>query len=277
MSTPPNNSLHATIASSAAAALSSSSSATMAGLSLGSAPPPTAAGANCKSRFPRLQECAHFHYEVSTVDLPKNFKVIMLGIDNSSTTTTLSPSESGGATNDTHAKPNVNSTSTSSNLPTSLSSSSTSSSSSSSNNGESYLFHVQVTANEKRWIIYRSYENFRYLDKYLHDCIFDRKFSALDELVSLSWPPGSTLNDSGGAGAGGTISKASKKPATTTTSPATSDFLKQLRLTLAAYLTRFSEIAFVNPINCGPILNWFEVSKLFTNHSVQLFRRKFKT
>ena len=30
-----------------------------------------------KSRFPRLQECAHFHYEVSTIDIPKNFRVIM--------------------------------------------------------------------------------------------------------------------------------------------------------------------------------------------------------
>ena len=32
---------------------------------------------NMKSRFPRLQECAHFHYEVSTVDIPKNFKIIL--------------------------------------------------------------------------------------------------------------------------------------------------------------------------------------------------------
>ena len=34
-------------------------------------------GSQSKSRFPRLQECAHFHYEVSTVDLPKNFRVVM--------------------------------------------------------------------------------------------------------------------------------------------------------------------------------------------------------
>ena len=38
-----------------------------------------------------------------------------------------------------------------------------------------------------------------------------------------------------------------------------SELVKQLRQSLAVYLTRFCEIAFINPINCGPILNWFEI------------------
>ena len=42
-------------------------------------------------------------------------------------------------------------------------------------------FHLQVTSNDKKWVINRTYENFRYLDKFLHDCIFDRKFSGLEE------------------------------------------------------------------------------------------------
>lgn len=209
---------------------------------------------NCKSRFPRLQECAHFHYEVSTVDLPKNFKVIMLG---SSASTDAAVSSDVSSSNDTHSKPNVNSTSSSSSGSVAAATASTSSISASTSTSESHLFPVQVTANEKRWIIYRSYENFRYLDKYLHDCIFDRKFSCLDELVALSWP----INPDSSSVSGGTISKASKKQVVT--SAATNDFLKQLRQMLAAYLVRFSEIAFVNPINCGPILNWFEV-----NHSI---------
>ena len=35
--------------------------------------------------------------------------------------------------------------------------------------------------------------------------------------------------------------------------------IKQLRQNMANYLSRFCEIAIINPINCGPILNWFEV------------------
>lgn len=208
-----------------------------------------------KSRFPRLQECAHFHYEVSTVDLPKNFKVIMLesitpaasasaaAVDESSALSSTSASSSNTQ------KPNVNApavTAATSTTAVSISSGTHGSASSS----DSYLFHLQVSAaNEKRWIIYRSYENFRYLDKYLHDCIFDRKFSCLDELKPLASADTSST---------GTLSKASssKKSGNAT---ANNELINQLRSSLAAYLVRFSEIAFVNPINCGPILNWFEV------------------
>jgi len=153
----------------------------------------TNVGALGKSRFPRLQECAHFHYEVNTVDLPRNFKATMCSEND---------------TNQEHK--------------------SSSNHSSSSTLNENTWFHLQVTSNEKKWIIYRTYENFRYLDKFLHDCIFDRKFSTLDELRDLSQ---------------------SKSVCS----------VKQTRQSLAVYLDRFSEIAFVNPINCGPILNWFEI------------------
>jgi hypothetical protein len=204
-----------------------------------------------KSRFPRLQECAHFHYEVSTVELPKDFKIVMC--QESSQEANLHSD-----TNNANNKPNVSVSSTSTNnnnnsasSPNQTNSSQTptisTNSSSSSSAAESHLFHLQVTANEKRWIIYRSYENFRYLDKHLHDCIFDRKFSCLEEPVVL----GSSHN---GTESTTTTSTSAKKKATV-------EMIKQLRHTLAVYLTRFSEIAFVNPINCGPILNWFEVGK----------------
>lgn len=127
----------------------------------------------CKSRFPRLQECAHFHYEVNTVELAKNFKCVMHSHEC---------------------------------------------------DAESTWLQLQVTSHDKKWIIYRSLENFAYLDKHLHECIFDRKFSLLDDLAEAS--------------------HASSKQA-----------VKKL----TSYLSRFGEIAFINPLNCGPILNWFEI------------------
>ncbi|RNA32077.1 rho GTPase-activating 32 [Brachionus plicatilis] len=128
-----------------------------------------------KSRFPRLQECAHFHYEVNTVELAKNFKCVMY-------------------------KPEWE-------------------------QDDSAWLQLQVTSNDKKWIIYRSLDNFAYLDKHLHDCIFDRKFSLLDE--PGHWPAEPT-----------------KKHSTKL---------------LNKYLERFGQIAFINPLNCGPILNWFEM------------------
>ncbi len=150
-----------------------------------------------KSRFPRLQECAHFHYEMSTIDIPKNFNA-QLRIDASF------------STNDDNEQI-IN------NFKQQF------------DDHDSTLFHIQVTSNDKKWILSRTYENFCYLDKHLHDCIFDRKFSCLDEIRKLD-------NQS---------------------------FNKEQRRNysriFAQYLNRFCEIAFINPINCGPILNWFEV------------------
>ena len=200
---------------------------------------------NMKSRFPRLQECAHFHYEVSTVDIPKNFRVILC------------------IENDENCKPNFNisNNNTNSNLNcTNTLTSSTISALSNNNNtmlnsnaaDNSFWFHLQVTSNDKKWIIYRTNENFKYLDKHLHDCIFDRKFSCLEEPVSIS----TLMSSSDLSSMANTTSKTNKFKA--------SDLVtKQLRQHMANYLTRFCEIAFINPINCGPILNWFEVNIKF--------------
>lgn len=43
----------------------------------------------------------------------------------------------------------------------------------------------------KSWIVKRSYEDFRVLDKHLHLCIYDRRFSQLSEL-----PRSDALKDS---------------------------------------------------------------------------------
>ncbi|XP_052443820.1 rho GTPase-activating protein 32 isoform X7 [Carassius gibelio] len=74
-------------------------------------------------------------------------------------------------------------------------------------------------------MVRRSYEDFRVLDKHLHLCIYDRRFSQLPEL-----PRFDSLRERAEAAS-------------------------QM---LMAYLSRFSAIA-DNKINCGPALTWMEV------------------
>ncbi|XP_078785499.1 rho GTPase-activating protein 32 isoform X3 [Oryzias latipes] len=84
---------------------------------------------------------------------------------------------------------------------------------------------IQITCQGRSWLVRRSYEDFRVLDKHLHLCIYDRRYSQLTEL-----PRQSTLTD-------------------------TSELVAAM---LAAYLSRFSAIA-DNKINCGPVLTWMEI------------------
>ncbi|XP_060792130.1 rho GTPase-activating protein 32 isoform X1 [Neoarius graeffei] len=74
-------------------------------------------------------------------------------------------------------------------------------------------------------MVRRSYEDFRVLDKHLHLCIYDRRFSQLPEL-----PRYDSLRERAEA-------------------------VSQM---LMAYLSRLSAIA-DNKINCGPVLTWMEV------------------
>ena len=41
------------------------------------------------------------------------------------------------------------------------------------------VFSVQVTSHGKSWVVRRSYENFEFLDRQAHQCIFNRKNSLL--------------------------------------------------------------------------------------------------
>ncbi|XP_028320304.1 rho GTPase-activating protein 32 isoform X2 [Gouania willdenowi] len=131
-----------------------------------------------RGHFPRLAECAHFHYE--TVD----FGNVQL---------TFAEEQSEA-------------------LKAGLDS-------------KELIFLVQVTCQSRNWLVRRSYEDFRVLDKHLHLCIYDRRYSQLTEL-----PRYNTLKDN-------------------TESVATM---------LANYLSRFSAIA-DNKINCGPVLTWMEI------------------
>lgn len=44
------------------------------------------------------------------------------------------------------------------------------------------MSNYNVSLQGRSWIVKRSYEDFRVLDKHLHLCIYDRRFSQLSEL-----------------------------------------------------------------------------------------------
>ncbi|KAM8898688.1 rho GTPase-activating protein 32 isoform 3-T4 [Spinachia spinachia] len=131
-----------------------------------------------KGHFPKLAECAHFHYE--NVD----FGSIQLSLGDEQCEVTRNGFES-----------------------------------------KELGYFVHIYCQGRSWIVKRSYEDFRVLDKHLHLCIYDRRFSQLPELPRLE-----TLTDQ-------------------------SESVSQM---LLAYLSRLSAIA-DNKINCGPALTWMEV------------------
>ncbi|XP_030755150.1 GTPase-activating protein CdGAPr isoform X2 [Sitophilus oryzae] len=128
-------------------------------------------------RFPKLEECAHFHYE----------RVQLLPLQVALQT----------------------------NMDQSLHSQHT-------NEDDTEWFMVQVTSAEECWLVQRNFENFRMLDQQLHQCIFDRKISQLEDLEDVS---------------------------------SNEEDLEQI---LAMYLERLSQIA-DNSVNCGPVLNWLQM------------------
>ncbi|XP_006823084.1 rho GTPase-activating protein 32-like, partial [Saccoglossus kowalevskii] len=87
-----------------------------------------------------------------------------------------------------------------------------------------YYYTVQVTCQNKSWILKRCYEDFRVLDKHLHRCIYDRRYSQLVEL-----PKGEAIAPNHEA----------------------------VQAMLSHYLSRFSQIT-GDMINCAPVLNWME-------------------
>ncbi|XP_051052984.1 rho GTPase-activating protein 32 isoform X2 [Phodopus roborovskii] len=131
-----------------------------------------------KGHFPKMAECAHFHYE---------------NVEFGSIQLSLSEEQNEVMKNGCDSKELV------------------------------YL--VQIACQGKSWIVKRSYEDFRVLDKHLHLCIYDRRFSQLTEL-----PRSDILKDS-------------------------PESVAQM---LTAYLSRLSTIA-GNKINCGPALTWMEI------------------
>uniref|UniRef100_A0A3Q1J9J7 Uncharacterized protein n=1 Tax=Anabas testudineus TaxID=64144 RepID=A0A3Q1J9J7_ANATE len=131
-----------------------------------------------RGHFPRLAECAHFHYE--TVD----FGNVQLAFAEGQSEALKAGLDS-----------------------------------------KELVFLVQITCQGRNWLVKRSYEDFRVLDKHLHLCIYDRRYSQLTEL-----PRHDILKDN----------------------------VESVTKMLATYLSRFSAIA-DNKINCGPVLTWMEI------------------
>ncbi|XP_022108337.1 rho GTPase-activating protein 32-like isoform X3 [Acanthaster planci] len=138
------------------------------------------------SRFPKLNDCAHFHYD--NVELGQ----ISLSMHEDPDLEEPGQNGSGGGGHcDLADNP----------------------------------FTIKVCSNGKVWLVKRCYEDFRVLDKQLHSCIYDRRFS---QLVELPKGDGMVGNREG------------------------------VRGILSRYLGRFSQIA-GDMINCGPVLNWMEI------------------
>ncbi|XP_056329805.1 rho GTPase-activating protein 32 isoform X1 [Danio aesculapii] len=131
-----------------------------------------------KGHFPKLAECAHFHYE---------------NVDFGSVQLSLTDEQNDLTNNGLDSKESV------------------------------YL--IQICCQGRKWTVRRSYEEFRVLDKHLHLCIYDRRFSQLPELPRID-----SLKDK-------------------------TETLSQM---LTAYISRLSAIA-DNKINCGPALTWMEI------------------
>ncbi|ENN71619.1 hypothetical protein YQE_11718, partial [Dendroctonus ponderosae] len=118
-------------------------------------------------RFPKLEECAHFHYE--RVQLPPALQVALQTSMDQSLHSQHSEGQHffyfvelkallderfwfGLANEDEDAE----------------------------------WFMVQVTSGDECWLVQRNFENFKMLDEQLHQCIFDRKISQLPDLASMS-------------------------------------------------------------------------------------------
>ncbi|XP_061538114.1 LOW QUALITY PROTEIN: rho GTPase-activating protein 33 [Phycodurus eques] len=131
-----------------------------------------------RGHFPRLAECAHFHYENA------DFGKVELAFAEGQSEGPKGPQDS-----------------------------------------KELLFLVQISCQARNWLVKRSYEDFRVLDKHLHLCIYDRRYSQLTELPKYD---------------------------------PVKDTAKSIPKMLATYLSRFSVIA-DNKINCGPVLTWMEI------------------
>ncbi|XP_077064791.1 rho GTPase-activating protein 32 isoform X1 [Siphateles boraxobius] len=131
-----------------------------------------------KGHFPRLADCAHFHYEI--VD----FGSVQLSLPEDRNNLTHNGLDS-----------------------------------------KELMYLVQICCQGRKWTVRRTYEEFRVLDKHLHLCIYDRRFSQLPELPRID-----SLKDK----------------------------VETLSQMITAYISRLSAIA-DNKINCGPALTWMEI------------------
>ncbi|XP_055342347.1 LOW QUALITY PROTEIN: uncharacterized protein LOC129590925 [Paramacrobiotus metropolitanus] len=171
------------------------------------------------SRFPRLQDCAHFHYE--RVGLSR----LQVSLYQGATASLVSSTEC-CLSDDNKCLANNSSDATSSALRWASRAVYHGVDEAS---GELF-FTLSVSCNAKHWLIRRSWPHLLKFDKQLHTCCYDRGFSQLTPLTSL----GAGRPDGG------------------------RETIEALKGPLSAYLARFSQIA-GNLINCAPVLSWLEL------------------
>lgn len=58
------------------------------------------------------------------------------------------------------------------------------------NENDDEFFMVQVTSGDECWLLQRNLENFKLLDAQLHQCIYDRKISQLEDLSDVTLDDG---------------------------------------------------------------------------------------
>ncbi|XP_060718283.1 rho GTPase-activating protein 33 isoform X1 [Tachysurus vachellii] len=95
----------------------------------------------------------------------------------------------------------------------------------SSANAKDLVFLVQVSCQGKTWTVRRTYEEFRNLDAHLHQCIYDRRYSQLLPLPSLT---------------------------------EIGERVELFTPMLSEYLNRLTVIV-DSKLNCGPVLTWMEI------------------
>uniref|UniRef100_A0A182UGD4 GTPase-activating protein CdGAPr n=1 Tax=Anopheles melas TaxID=34690 RepID=A0A182UGD4_9DIPT len=174
-------------------------------------------------RFPKLEECAHFHYE--RVQLG-NLSVQLEGdersdsqlglasdLNTSQTNSLAGPAGGGGGP-----------------LTTSTT-----------KGGSNVWFIIRVTAGRSDpFMIKRSYENMCFLDEMLHRCVYDRRVSELENLreVLLALPDANAEQQR--------------------MERSTSEEQQQLEKLVGTYLARLSMIA-SDAMTCGPVLTWLQI------------------
>ena len=99
-------------------------------------------------RFPRLQDCAHFHYEYTEIG-PLEFDLVA---EEDETEISTRSSGSNGSNNVVNFV------------------------------DSNHVFRVRVSSSGKTWIIRRNFEDFRKLDRQCHQCVYDRRHSQLQEI-----------------------------------------------------------------------------------------------
>lgn len=102
-----------------------------------------------KTRFPKLEDCAHFHYECTEIGPLKT--VIIEDQLCPKSPRKCAKCERNGK-----------------------------------NNPCSCVYSIEVTSHSKSWVVRRSLENFALLDEQLHKCIYDRRYSRLPEFNRLA-------------------------------------------------------------------------------------------